>query len=856
MSRSGTGVAVAGTLLGMAAFGASAAPGAKNKPAANRPAASPVLTAEAKDRLFLDEVQPILKEKCFGCHAGEKPQGDLRLTSRAALLKGGAGGPAISLQKPAESLLMTAVHFQGRRMPPQGKLPPKQLAVLNRWAQTGFSWPGGEHADLEAKGHSGPPQVTPETMKFWAFQPVRRPQLPKVKNAAWARSPIDAFILARLEKEGLQPAPAAPRAALIRRAYYDLIGLPPSAEDVEAFVKDQSPNAWEKVIDRLLASPQYGEKWGRHWLDLVRYAESNSYERDGTKPHVWRYRDYVIDAFNRDKPYDQFMTEQLAGDELPERTSERLIATGYYRLGIWDDEPVDPEQALYDDLDDIVSTTGQVFLGMTIGCARCHDHKIDPMPQKDYYRFLSFFGGVKRYGIRSDESVQEASLRPIAPEAEIVKQREAVAAHQGRMRENQRQIDGVERRVLPDLSPVEREEWRNENARPDILRKRIPALLTQADFDGYRNLLQERGRLRRFRPSALDSALCVTEVGAKPRDMFILLRGNPHAKGDPVTPGFLSVLAPPEPDLAPVPYGDTSGRRLALAKWLASKQNPLTARVMVNRVWQYHFGRGIVRSTSNFGFQGDRPTHPELLDWLADTFAGSADQSGLGWKLKPLHRLMLLSNTYKMSSAGNTQALAKDPENELLWRYGMRRLQAEEIRDSILAVNGSLNSKMGGPSFYPDIPAEVLAGQSRPGENWGKSSLQEQARRSVYIHVKRSLTVPIIAGFDGPETDFSCSARFATTQPTQALGMLNSQWINDQAKVFAAFLKQKAGDKTDERVRLCLRRTLQRAPSEAEVARGVKLIGTLEKDEKLSPDDALASYCLVALNLNEFIYLD
>jgi hypothetical protein len=439
---------------------------------------------------------------------------------------------------------------------------------------------------------------------------VKHPAVPAVKNKAWVRNPIDAFVLARLEKAGLKPNPTAPRATLIRRAYYDLTGLPPSPEEVEAFVNDPSADAWEKVVDRLLASPRYGEKWGRHWLDLVRYAETNSYERDGTKPSAWRFRDYVINSFNADKPYDQFLTEQLAGDELPQRTQERLIATGYYRLGLWDDEPADPKQALYDDLDDIASTTSQVFLGLTVGCARCHDHKLDPIPAKDYYRFLSFFSGVRRYGVRAHETVVDASLVPIAPEEEIQKQKAEIEAHRAKVKANADAIKSLEDKFLADLEPVEKEEWKTEYRRVPIAKKRVGKLLTQEEFDRYAALYQEKRRMERFRPTALDTALVVKEL-SKPRDTFLLARGNPHAETEKVEPGFLTVLSPPEPQIAPSPHGDSSGRRLALAKWIASKENPLTARVMTNRVWQFHFGRGIVRSTSNFGFQGDKPTHPE-----------------------------------------------------------------------------------------------------------------------------------------------------------------------------------------------------------------------------------------------------
>jgi len=834
---------------GVALLAAPAPKAAAKVPVAKPAGLTPARTQEEALALF-KAVKPILVEECLSCHVGADAQGKLVLTTRAALLKGGASGPSLSLTKPADSLLLRAVRYEGRRMPPKGKLAQPKIDTLTRWVAAGAPWPSGPEGDLQSKVFHGPPPVNEETKRFWSFQPVKRPAVPKPRNAAWVRNPVDAFILAKLEASGLTPNPPADRAQLIRRAYYDVIGLPPTPEEVQTFAADRAPDAWEKVVERLLASPQYGEKWGRHWLDLVRYAESNSYERDGTKPNAWRFRDYVIQSLNQDKPYDQFLTEQLAGDELDARTPERLIATGYYRLGIWDDEPADPELALYDDMDDIARTTGEVFLGMSIGCARCHDHKIDPLPAKDYYQFLSFFMGVKRYGVRSDESVREASLRPISPEEDVRRFRAEVDAHRERMRLNQEAINGVEGKIFADLVPVEKEEWRNENARPEIIRKRIGKLLTQEEFDAYRGLLRDRGRLRFNRPRGLDEALCVTEIGPKPRETFILTRGLPGAKADRVEPGFPTVLSPPQPQITPPSYGDTSGRRLALARWIASPENPLTARVMVNRVWQFHFGRGIVRSTNNFGFQGDKPTHPELLDWLADEFVKG------GWKLKPLHRLIMLSNAYQMSSRANPKAIAQDPLNDLFWRYDMRRLQAEEVRDSILAVNGSLNPKMGGPSFYPTIPPEVLAGQSRPGENWGRSSPEEERRRSVYIFVKRSLVTPIIAGFDGPDTDFTCPTRFSTTQPTQALGMLNSTFVNDQAKVFARFLKEKAGADSAAQVRLALTRVTQRPPTEAEVQRGVKLIAALQSEEKMSADDALAAFCIVALNLNEFLYLD
>ena len=686
---------------------------------------------------------------------------------------------------------------------------------------------------------------------FWSFQPVERPIIPSIKRADWGSSPIDAFVLAKLEAAGLAPSPPAGKTALLRRAHYDLIGLPPPPEQVDAFLADSSPDAFEKVIDQLLESPQYGERWARHWLDLVRYAETNSYERDGAKPNVWRFRDYVIQSLNQDKPYDQFIVEQLAGDELEQVTPERLIATGYYRLGIWQDEPVDRVKALYDDLDDILSTTSQVFLGLTINCARCHDHKLDPIPQKDYYRMLAFFAGVQRYGVRSPETVARNSLRAIATEAQRKQEKAQIAAHEQRVAQTNQQIAAIEKIVFDDFSPVEKEDFKHQQNRIAIVKKRLPELLSPKSFKQYVALTRQRRALERFRPSSLSEALCVTEIGAKPRNMFVLIRGNPQAQGDPVEPGFPSVLDPPEPLIRePKKGAESSGRRLALAHWIASKDNPLTARVMVNRIWQYHFGRGIVRSPNNFGYQGTPPTHPELLDWLASEFVQR------GWRLKAMHKLIMLSNTYQMSSRASARALARDPENDLFWRFQMRRLEAEEVRDSILAVNGSLNRKMGGPSIYPIIPQDVLAGQSRPGSGWGKSSRKDRTRRSIYIHIKRSLITPILASFDAADTDATCPVRFSTTQPTQALGMLNGDFLNEQARVFAHYLRENAGAEPPEQVVMALRRALQREPSPAEIERGLELIESLQENYQTDAKRALEHFCLVVLNLNEFIYLD
>ena len=602
----------------------------------------------------------------------------------------------------------------------------------------------------------------------WAFQAIRK-QVPPVHLAAdpsdAPANPIDAFIAQRLRDKGLPIPKAASRRALIRRVTYDLTGLPPTLEQVEAFVHDASPQAWEHLIDRLLESPHYGEKWGRHWLDLVRFAETNSYETDEAKPHAWRYRDYVIRTFNADKPYDRFIREQLAGDELPDGGADGLIATGYYRLGIWDNDPADRELALYDQLDDLVATTGQVFLGLTVDCARCHDHKIDPISQRDYYALLSFFRNIHPYqnGGKTDEV-------PLPGEKQA-------------------------------------------------------------------------------------KALAVTEPGTVAPVTHLLRRGNPASPGETVEPGFLSVLGSSSPVIAPPASGRSSGRRRALADWIAAPDNPLTARVIVNRVFQHHFGRGLVRTPSDFGIQGSLPTHPELLDWLAGHFVQD------GWSLKRLHRLILTSQSYQASATPTAEALKADPANDWFSRFEMRRLTAEEIRDSVLWVGGSGNPRMYGPGMYVALPKEVLASQSVPGKGWGDSPKVEQARRSIYIHVKRSLLSPVLLSFDLAETDRSTPVRFATTQPTQALGMLNGAFFNEQARILADRIRAEVGSEPREQVRReqvrrVLHRVTSRPPSDREISQGVALLQSLTSEEGLGATAALDAFCLLAFNLNEFLYLE
>ncbi len=600
------------------------------------------------------------------------------------------------------------------------------------------------------------PAVAPE--QHWAFRPVRRPEVPAARDRAWVRTPIDAFVLARLEKAGLRPAPPADRRTLLRRVYLDLIGLPPTPEEQRAFLADDSPDALAKVVDDLLARPQYGERWGRHWLDVARYAETNGYERDGAKPSAWRYRDYVIDSFNRDKPYDRFVTEQLAGDEIEGSSAETQIATTFLRLGTWDDEPADPKVDRYDQLDDVLGTTATAFLALTLRCARCHDHKFEPFPQEDYYRMLAVFEPLKR--------------------------------HQ----------DGRKDLDVPVRSP-------------ESASSLLPLFL---------------GGPRAY----------IWKEEPKPPATHVLRRGDPNKPRQEVTPGIPTVLGK-QPD-PPQPTARTSGRRLWLARWLTRADNPLTARVMVNRVWQWHFGGGLVPIDNDFGTAGEPPTHPELLEWLAARLVAD------GWRLKPLHRMIVLSSAYQTSAAAPAEAVRADPKDALLGRWRQRRLEAEAVRDSMLAVSGRLNLQERGPSMYPTLARAVLEGQSRPGDGWGKSDERQQARRSVYIFVKRSLAVPELDLLDAPDTASSCEARPVSTTAPQALTFLNGAFANEQARHFADRLRREAGDDPAAQVRRAFELALCRPPRDEELRAGVTFLGR----------QRLEAFCLVVLNLNGFVYLD
>lgn len=776
---------------------------------------------------FTQQIQPVLAKHCYACHGPDVQEGGLRLDqSEQAFKLLESEATAIVPRHPEKSELLARIrtHDEDLQMPPEGdRLSREQIDLLKNWIQQGAEW-----------------------KKHWAFQPPQKRTPPQTKNSKWVKTPIDAFILAKLEQKGLSPAPPADRVSLIRRACFDLTGLPPTPEEVDQFVNDPAPDAYAKLLDRLLASPRYGERWARHWLDLVRYADTNSFERDGVKPNAWRFRDYVIRSFNADKPYSQFIKEQLAGDELDQVTNDTIIATGYYRLGTWDDEPADPLLGYYNELDDIVSTTSQVFLGLTLNCARCHEHKIDPIPHEDYYSFLAFFHGMNSYGTRSDQlSYNQTDITG----PEISAQYAEYDAKGNELKQKMRLIEETGIKKMPGV-----DQRRSETGeRGKLLKEKLKQYLAPEQFTTYQGLRDELKQLEEQRKKLPPRrmALSVRRSLKEPRETFVLLRGNPNSPGDKVEPRFPELFGKTELQI-PEPRKDqpTSGRRRALAGWIASGDNMMTSRVIVNRVWQHHFGRGIVQSPNNFGQLGVPPTHPELLDWLALEFVKGGQQ------FKALHKLIMMSNAYQMSTQHSDQAAAIDPANDLFWRFNMRRLSAEEVRDSILAVNGRLNLKMYGPGFYPQISKEVLQGQSKPGSGWLNSSEEERARRSIYIFVKRSLITPLLSNFDFADTDSTCAVRFATTQPAQALGMVNGAFANQQAELFADRVFEETGASHSQFVERAIRLAYGRGPQAGEVSDGVQLIETLIKKHSLNEKQALNYFCLTILNRNEFVYLD
>ena len=815
-------------------------------------------TQAAREHFFEQNVRPLLAEKCFSCHGDKKQKGGLRLDSLDAILKGGESGPAIVAGKPAESLIVEAINYEGLEMPPTGKLGADKVAVLTRWVSLGAPWPSRDraaHAPTSATTPKGT-KLTAADRAIWSFQPVRRLVVPDRVDpgtqdwAGWSRTAIDGFILQALLKHGLTPAPEADKPTLIRRATFDLTGLPPTPAEIDAFLADDTAEAYERLIDRLLASPRYGQRWGRHWLDLVRYAESDGYRQDAFRAQAWRYRDYVVRALNTDKSYDRFLTEQLAGDELDPDDPELRVATGYFRLGTYEYNQRNVRGQWADILNEITDVTGEVFLGLSFGCARCHDHKFDPILQKDYYRLQAFFTPLLP---RDDLTL--ASPRQWADYQARLAVWEKAAG------DILRQIEALERPYrdkgtasatakFPDeikeiLAKPERDRSLLERQLGPLAFRQIayehdqvPSLLkgsAKARWDELQKALKRHDGLRPVAPAPV---LTATDLGPVSPPTVI----PDDRKQEAIEPGYLSVLDPGPARIAPSPAAPQStGRRLALARWLTRPDNPLSTRVVVNRVWQYHFGRGLAGTSSDFGRMGEAPSHPELLDRLASEFVAN------GWHLKPLHRQILISAAYRQAAQRSESDLALgqriDPENRLLWKRTVQRLDAEELRDAMLAASGELDPVIGGPS----------APTSRP-------------RRTIDTRVIRNTRDALLDAFDAADGTFSTPRRNTTTTATQALLLINGEWALARAKTLAARLERLEPSSTDDgdRVVLAYHMALGRQPEADEIDEAMAFI---DRQATLLPQsakrlnaaadyDALVDFCHVLLNSNEFLYVD
>ncbi len=738
--------------------------------------------------------------------------------------------------------------------------------------------------DTGDQGDYGRHQFEDYERDHWSFLPVVSPEVPEVVDPAWSENPIDRFWKSRWDEEGIEPAPAAEPAVLMRRLYFDLIGLPPTPAEQDRFLADPSPAAYERLVDELLARPEFGERWGRHWLDVVRYAESNGYERDGAKPHAWRYRDYVLQAVAQDKPFDRFLIEQVAGDELPDSTAETQIATTFLRLGPWDDEPADPEIDRYDQLDDVLGTTISTFQGLTIRCARCHDHKYEPFTQRDYARVLAAFEPLERpQNGRTDLDLL------VGTETELAEYSAALGQAEAEVRRRAQALDQCRATALEELSaagktklPVEliaalRTTVDERSAEQKKLvseqaSKLDAEMKDQGGPEMATQLADARAALEaaeKLRPAEPPRAYIWRETSGDLPVTHVLHRGDPRAPQEAIEPGFPAVLVD-RPPPAPERRGKTSGRRLQLAQWMASPENPLTARVYVNRLWQHHFGNGLVATENDFGLMGEPPAHAALLDWLA------AELVRQGWRSKPLHRLIVLSQTYRRASASTATGAERDPDDLLVWRWRPRRLEAEAIRDAVLATSGQLNSGRGGPSVFPTIADEVLAGQSRPGDGWKKDeSPAEATRRSVYVFVKRTLPLPELEVMDFPCPDQSCEQRQVSTVAPQALTYWNGRFLNDQAVAMAERLSREAGDEAAEQIRLAYRLAYARLPGADELQLAEAFLKAqaelITADRAAQPPAekafaapapthpqrrALEALCLVLLNSNEFVYVE
>jgi hypothetical protein len=859
--------------------------------------------------LFEKDIRPILKAHCFDCHGeGETLKGGLDLRLRRLMLKGGDDGPVLVPGKPDQSPLFKLVH-SGEMPKREKKLTREEVALIKQWIAAGAKTARPEPGQL-GRG-SG---ITEEDRTFWSFQPIRPPPIPATKPKDRARTPVDAFLLSAMAKPKLNFSPDAEKITLLRRACFDLTGLPPTPAETEAFLADAAPDAYERLIDRLLDSPHYGERWGRHWLDVAGYADSDGYsDADPPRAYAYKYRDYVIDAFNSDKPFDRFITEQLAGDELARATRdhpqsalatpharELLIATGFLRMCA--DGSATPAVADYDavrnqvvaDTIKIVSTS---LLGLSVGCAQCHDHRYDPIPQADYYRLRAIIEPAydpKNWRTPDQRliSLYTDADRKAAADVEVeakkladeraAKQKhyidEALTKHLEKFEETVRKELRAAYDVPADKRTPEQKKLLAENPSVNI-NAGVLYQYNQKAADDLKAMDAKIAEIRGRKPPE-DFISALTEPSDKLPVTYVFHRGDPKQPKEAVHPGGLSVLnssgqcvdlPDKNSDLA------TSGRRLAFARWLTSGTNPLVARVLVNRVWLHHFGRGLVGTPSDFGALGERPTHPQLLDWLANDFVEH------GWRLKRLHKLILTSTAYRQSSRRDSYGEQRDPENRLYWRKPVLRLDAEVIRDAILATSGALNQTRYGPPVpvRPDVHGQIVVGVDKTeGDNKMPVEVSlkgEEFRRGIYIQVRRSRPLAMLHAFDAPVMEVNCERRQSSTVATQSLMLMNSQFILDQAARFAQRLQKEAADDPTRQATLAWQLAFSRTPTGQELADALDLLSRQvehlkkiaegkpaeKKDEKNkgtakpAPEvQALTDLCQALLSANEFLYVD
>ena len=822
-------------------------------------AAGSVAALSAQD--FLKDVQPIFRKKCIGCHGAAQQVNGLRLDDGVAVLKGGYSGPAIVKGKSAESKLIERVisSKEGFQMPPVGpRLSEAEVAMLRGWIDAGAVLPASSSAVVTA----------PKAVDLWSFKPVKRPAAPALtKNPAWVRNPVDAFVAARLESEGLAPSPEADRATLLRRASLDLIGLPPTPSEMADFLADGSANAYENQVDRLLRSPHYGERWARHWLDLAHYADSDGYEKDNSRAWAWRYRHWVIQAFNRDLPFDRFTIEQLAGDFLPASNIDNQVATGFLRNTLTNREAgVDRDEARFEQLVNRTNTVSTVWLGLTMGCSQCHDHKYDPIKQSDYYRLLSFFERTEEGEINAPLPGEVGPYLAALPEYD--KKRAALLAEYevptlqpmweakimqaiddaGRIPEWDFALTSMkamfDRTVRVMKTPPAERSIRDQRRLTDyfVFTNNTTVDLDKTKIDKLKELRKKLTELNATLPPLSQAPVMTDDPSTPPTQ--IRVRGDWKAKGVAVDSGVPVSLPQIEAPRA---------TRLDLGRWLTSPANPLTARVWVNRAWYEFFGRGLVKTVEDFGKQGDRPSHPELLDWLASEFVEK------GWSQKQLHKTIVMSATYRQSSKVRPELSTKDPENVLLARQSRVRLPAETLRDQALAVSGLLNDEIGGRSVKPPQPAGV-AELGYGGRKWEVSPGRERYRRGLYIHFQRTTPYPMLMNFDAPDMSVACVRRGRSNTPLQALNLLNDEVFIEAAKALAWRITEETpgaslAGQIDYGFRLCV----GRAPTAKERARLERyhdeqstLFANESKDQPQSLP-ALMGVSRVLLNLDEFI---